>query len=105
MDDDCLRNHAALSSTYQQFVTFALAEQAQSHGPAHLDANMPSAARNYQYGIQPWPVIVDADKHQRLGEITLRLVALAHSIPLRVFGNDQAALRTCFGSGDGTGFT
>lgn len=98
----CLPNHAALSPLYEAFIREAVRANRGSADDASLAQNMSETARRYQMGIQAWPAIIERSLHDEIGDAARRLVALAYSIPARVFNNDFEQLRAFFGPGDGT---
>ena len=94
----CLSNHERLSPEYAAFVRDSLLWTGSTAATgAFLEQKMPEFAQRYQYPLQAWPVIVESGLHREMGDIALRLVSLAYSIPARVFDSDSRRLLEHYG--------
>lgn len=49
------------------------------------------------YGLQPWPVILSAERMEEMAAASLGLVRLVCDLPRRLFGEDAAALKRFYG--------
>jgi hypothetical protein len=100
MDQDVVRNHAAVSGTAQAFLDYAVAK-GNCLGPAALlDDSLPPLFRNYQYPLHSWPWFLGEDMRRTLEECACLVPALVHRAIELEFAGDAQRLGAYFGMVD-----
>lgn len=100
MDQDVVRNHAAVSSTAQAFLDYAVAQGNCLAPAALLDDSLPPLFRNYQYPLHSWPWFLGEDMRKTLEDCACLVPALVHRAIDIEFGGDHQRFGAYFGMPD-----
>ncbi|WP_303636305.1 hypothetical protein [Stenotrophomonas tuberculopleuritidis] len=97
MDQDIVRNHAAVSIAGQAFLDYAVVKANCLEPVALLDDSLPPLFRNYQYPLHSWPWFLGEEMRKILEDCACQVPRLVQRAIEVEFGDDYQRLAGYFG--------
>ncbi|NJL28027.1 MAG: hypothetical protein HC897_09060 [Thermoanaerobaculia bacterium] len=104
LPDDVLATADDLSPIYRRFLEYVRENPANRHPAVFSTSGATTlardAARDFQYPLQTWPVLIGPEKLRQLERTACGVVALLKDIPRRFFNNEPKRVSAFYGLDD-----